>query len=96
MAIASVPFQIVRQALTAPDVTPVIAPMTCQSLTISNETGGTLSISSDDAGSNYVLLANGHERVFWLPTPSSGLFRQGEIACYLSAAMSGSVALVWA
>lgn len=96
MSTVSVPFQIDRQTLTAAVLTPITPPMTCQSVTIRNETGDDIQVASDDAGLQYVTIADGLERVIWLPTPSSGLFRKDQIAFWITAAASGDVVLMWA
>lgn len=92
----SVPFLIERKTLLAATLTPVIAPMTCQSLTIGNATTGDLRVASDALGTQYLIVASGFERILWLPRPDSGMFRRGMIGLWLQVDDAGTVILTWA
>ncbi len=96
MPLASVPFLIQRVTLQAAILTEVIAPLTCQSLTIGNATTGDLRLATDASGADYLVIASGFERVIWLPQPTSGQFHRQQIACWLQADDAGTVVLTWA
>lgn len=96
MTTFSIPFQIERLTLQAGQQTEIIPPVTCQSVTIGNATGGDLRVITDEAGANYLIVVDGFERVIWLPTPTSGLFHRAQVGFWLQAAMTGTVILTWA
>ena len=91
-----VPFEIARTALLAGIQTAVLAPRTCQSVTIGNATTGDVRVISDTAGTQYLTIASGFERILWLPQPVSGQFRKGMIVFWLQAVNDGTVVLTWA
>lgn len=93
---AAVPFKVQRPVLLALTLTEVVAPFTCQSVTVGNATAGDLQIHTDQGGSNYLVVAAGFERVIWLPQPTSGQFRKDGVAFWLLAAQAGTVVLTWA
>ena len=96
-ATVAVPFKIERVSLTSMVILPVIAPWTCQSVTIGNATTGDVRVADGEVlTDNYLTIASGFERVIWLPRPDSGQFQRNGIGFYLEADDSGTVVLVWA
>lgn len=91
-----VPFQIERVAVLANTQKAIIAPLTCQSVTVLNATTGDVRVEAVADGSQYLVIASGFERVFWLPQPVSGQFRKDHINFWLRPDASGTVILVWA
>lgn len=93
----AIPFYIERITLLAGIATPIIAPITCQSCTIGNATGGNLLVSTDDQFvDHYRTIADNFEWVIWMPRQDSGQFRQGKVAFYLQSAGGGVAVLSWA
>ena len=96
MATESIPFLIQRVPLLALTQTEILAPMTCQSVTIANGTAGDLRVISQLDGTQYLVVASNFERVIWLPQPTSGQFRRGMIGFWLYADQAGTAILMWA
>ena len=96
MALRAVPFQIKRILLLTGVQTEVLAPMTCQSVTIGNATTGDVRVISEADGSQYLTIASGFERIIWSPQPVGSMFQRDQIALWLQAVDTGTVILTWA
>lgn len=91
------PFMVDRYDLLAGIPTPIIPPMTCSSVAISNMTADDLAVLTTPDGTKYFVLPSCFERDIELSQSGSAtaLFRKGQVNFYLQAVEAGTVVLLW-
>lgn len=86
-------FSFDRVAVVGGVKTPVTPPHTSCAVNLINETLGDLQVHSTDSdNTHYVVISAGYERPF---TPQRFTFRHDEVAFWLTAAVSGTVVMIW-